>query len=91
MEISANKIHDSILIVHINIESLIKHFDDFKLFLKRLRKTAGVICHVSGYNGYFCNSKTRAGGSAIYVFGKLKIASTCLKIKSDGCEDVWIE
>ena len=83
-----------------------KHFDDFKLFLKRLRKTAHVIClsetrlneqnmktcHLSGYNDYFCNSKTRAGGSAIYLSAKLKCQHLPqIKIKSYGCEDVWIE
>ena len=83
-----------------------KHFDDFKLFLKRLRKTADVIClsetrlneqnmnicHLSGYNGYFCNSKTKAGESAILVSKKLECQHLPqIKFKSDGCEDVWIE
>ena len=42
-------------------------------------------------NGYFCNSKTRAGGPAIYVSEKLKYQHLPqIKIKSDGCKDVWI-
>ena len=83
-----------------------KHFDDFELILKRLRKTADVICfsetglneqnvnicHLSGYNGYFCNSKTGASESAIYFFEKLQCQHLPqIKIKLDGCEDAWTE
>ena len=41
---------------------------------------------------YHCNSETKAGGSAIFVF-KRSICQEMLqtKIKSRGCEDVWVK
>ena len=45
-----------------------------------------------GYNLYYCNSKTSAGGSAIYVSDNIKyqpLSKTKIKIKD--CEDVWVE
>ena len=45
-----------------------------------------------GCNLYYCNSKTSAGESAIYVSDNIKrqpLSKT--KIKITDCEDVWVE
>ena len=96
----------SILVVHINIVTLNKNFDSFKLFLNQFPKTVDVIClsetrltdrnvrfcDIAGYHFFYCNSKTRAGGSAIYVTDNLKCQQLCqIKIKTSGCEDVWVK
>ena len=41
---------------------------------------------------FYCNSKTRAGGSATYVTNNLKCQQLSqIKIKTSGCEDVWVK
>ena len=96
----------SALFVHLNIVSLDKHFGDLKLFLNRFAAKVEVLCisetrltdskvkfyELPGYNLYYCNSNTSAGGSAIYVTDNIKrqpLSHT--KIKVNGCEDVWVK
>ena len=41
---------------------------------------------------YCCNSVTRAGGVAIFIREELQCQQlSAIKIKADGCEDVWVE
>ena len=105
-ETLGNSKNDSILVVHINIVSLHKNFDSFKLFLNQFPKTVDVIClsetrltdrnvsfcDIAGYYLFYCNAKTRTGGSAIYVTDNMKCQQLSeIKIKTSGCEDVWVE
>ena len=49
-------------------------------------------CDIAGYHLFYSNSKTRAGGSAIYVTDNIKRQQLSqIKIKTSGCEDVWVE
>ena len=82
----AGPMKHSALIVHLNIVSLDKHFNDLKLFLNRLPKKVEVLCisetrltdskttfcELPGYNLYYCNSNTSAGGFAIYESDNIK-------------------
>ena len=105
-ETLGNSKNASILVVHINIASLHKNFDSFKLFLNLFPKTVDVIClnetrltdrnvsfcDIADYHLLYCNSKTRAGGSAIYVTDNIKCQQLSpIKIKTNGCEDLWVE
>ena len=103
-ETLSNSKNASILVVHINIASLHKNFDSFKLFLILFPKTVICLsetrltdrnvsfCDIAGYHLLHCNSKTRAGGSAIYVTDNIKCQQLSpIKIKTDGCEDLWVE
>ena len=102
----AGPMKHSALIVHLNIVSLDKHFNDLKLFLNRFPKKVEVLCisetrltdskikfcELPGYNLYYCNSKTSAGGSAIYVSDNIKCQPLSkTKINITNCEDVWVE
>ena len=93
----------SALFVHLNIVSFDNHFGDLKLFLNRFAKKVEVLCisetrltdskvkfcELRGYNLYYCNSNTSAGGSAIYVTDNIKCQpSSQTKINVNGCEDV---
>ena len=77
-----------------------------KLFLNRFPKKVEVLCisesrltdskikfcKLPGYNSYYCNSNTSAGGSAIYVSDNIKCQPLSkTKIKITDCEDVWVE
>ena len=49
-------------------------------------------CELPGYNLYYCNSNTSAGGYAIYVTDNIKCQPLSqMKIKVNGCKDVWVE
>ena len=46
-------------------------------------------CDIAGYHLFYCNSKTRAGGSAMYVTENIKCQLLSqIKIKTSGCADV---
>ena len=58
----------------------------------RLTDSKVKFCELSGYNLYYRNSNTNAGGSAIYVTDNIKCQPLSqTKMKVNGCEDVWIE
>ena len=45
-------------------------------------------CSITGYTSYYCNSETKAGGSAIFVFKCLKcqeILQTKIKLRLRRC------
>ena len=101
-----DSINESLLIVHVNIVSLDKNFDNLILFLNQISKPVDIIClsetrlndlnlgncNITGYTLYHRNSKTKAGGSAIFVSERLKCQEMSqTKIKSKGCEDAWVE
>ena len=49
-------------------------------------------CKLSGCSIFYCNSKTKAGGTAIFVADRLKCFQiTNIKLKSNSCDDVWVE
>ena len=93
------------LVVHINIVSLQKNFDDLKQFFSQFKRNVDVIClsetrlsdhnlsscFLPGYRLFYCNSKTKAGGSAIYVSDVIECKQLSIIINTDGCEDVWVE
>jgi len=105
-DVIANSVHGLICIIHINIVSLHKNFEVLTTFLTRFPKAVDVIClsetrlnnhnlshcKLPGYNLFYVNSISKAGGSAIYVSDNLKsIQLTDNKLKCNRCEDVWIE
>ena len=93
-------------VVHINIVSLLKIFDKLEPFLNQLPRQIDIIClsetrltsdkiamtNINGYNFFYCNSPTCAGGSGMYVSKRLKCRQLHQnKINCEGCEDVWVE
>ena len=105
-ETSVKVAKESITIIHINFVSLPKNFDALKLFLSQCVKAVDVICisetrltdskakfcNLAGYQLFFCNSNTRAGGSTIFVTDRLKSQQLAQnKIRTEGWEDVWAE
>ena len=104
-EISTSTIK-SVTDVHVNIVSIHKNYDTSKIFQSEFSKPVEVIClsktrlndrnlkHciIPGYNMYCCNLATRAGGAAIFIREELQCQQlSAIKIKADGCEDVWVE
>ena len=96
----------NLYVVHINIVSLLKNFDKLELFLNQLTRQVDIIClsetsqtsdkiamtNIHGYNFFYCNSPTCAGGSGMYVSKRLKCRHLHQnKINCEGCEDVWVE
>ena len=50
------------------------------------------LCSLSGYCLFYCNSKTKAGGSAIYVSDCIDCQQLDnVKNNGDGCEHVWVK
>ena len=93
-------------ICHVNIVSLNKNIDKLEEFLNKFSHLPDIICvsetrtnevnvkniNIPGYNFFFNNSSTRAGGAGIYIIDSL----TCRELLSfrmnvPACEDVWIE
>ena len=78
------------LIIHVKIVSLYKNFDNLRLFFNQIWKLVDIIClgetrlndrnlgncNITRYTLYHCNSKTKAGGLAIFVSERL----TCQEI-----------
>ena len=102
-ETTANPSSNSMLVVRTNIVSLQKNFDNLKQFFSQFKRNVDVIClsetrlsdhnlsccFLPGYRLFYYNSKTKAGGSAIYVSDVIKCKQLSIKISTDGCEDVW--
>ena len=69
-----------------------KTVDGICLSKTRLTDRNVSFCDIAGYHLFYCNSKTTAGGSAIYVTDNVKCQQLSqIKIKTSGCEDVWVE
>ena len=96
----------SLLICHINIVSLQKNIDKLEEFLSEFSKKIDIVClsetrlhehnvcnvNIPGYNLFYHNSPTRAGGAAIFVSNTLKCAElTYLKLNVSLCEEIWVE
>ena len=103
-EICSKSSFDSICILHVNIVSLNKNFDNQKVFLSRFSKADVlcfsetrlnnrnlVYCQLPGYKLYHYNSKTKAGGSAMLVADCLSSQQLQIRINSKDCEDVWVK
>ena len=105
-ETATNLANECVVIVHVNIVSLDKHFNDLQLLLNRFSYKVEVLCisetrltprnikycNLPGYTLYHYNSDTHAGGSAIYVSNDIKCHQLSqIKVKTDECEDVWVE
>ena len=105
-ETATNLANEYIVIVHVNIVSLDKHFNDLQIFLNRFSYKVEVLCisetrltprnikyyNLPGYTLYHYNSDTHADGSAIYVSNDIKCRQLLqIKVKTDECEDVWVE
>ena len=105
-ETATNPANESIVIVHVNIVSDDKHFNDLQLFLNRFSYKVEVLCisetrltprnikycNLPGYTLYHYNSDTYAGGSAIYMSNDIKCRQfSQIKVKTDECEYVWVE
>ena len=105
-ETATNLANECNAIVHINIVSFDKHFNDLQLFLNRFSYKVEVLCisetrltprkikycNLPGYTLYLYNSDTHAGGSAIYVSNDIKCRQLSqIKVKTDQCEDIWVE
>ena len=104
-EKTANPTFYSMLCVYFDIVSLQKNFDIFGQFLNQFKINVDGIylskaclsdhnlscCNLSGYCLFYCNLKTKACGSAIYVFDEIKTKQMSIKIITDGCEDVWVK
>ena len=105
-ETAINLANECIVIVHVNIVSLDKHFNDLQLFLDRFSNKVEVLCisetrltprnmnycNLPGYTLYHYNSDTHAGGFAICVSNDIKCRQLSqIKVKADECEDVWVE
>ena len=84
--------------------SLNKSIDELEEFQNKLSHFHDIICvtetrtnkinvkniNISGYNFFYSNSSTRAGGAGIYIIDAL----TCHELLSFlmiACENVWIE
>ena len=97
---------DSLLTVHLNIVSVQKNFDSFTAFLNQFIKPVDVVCisetrlkdhnlsncNLPGYKLFHCNTKTKAGGAAIFVADRLNCQQNSeIKTNANACEDVWVE
>ena len=84
----------NLYVVHINIVGLLKHFDKLELFLNQIPRPVDIIClsktrltsdkiamtNTNGYNFFYCNSPTRAGGSGS-MFPSAWGVANCIKTK----------
>ena len=99
-------VNNSLLIAHVNIVSLQKNFDRLNFFLNQFAKPVDILCrsktrlngrnlnycNLPGYNMFYCNSKTKAGRSAIYVADRQnchQILQT--EVNDKFCEVVWVK
>ena len=94
-----------LFVCHINIVSLIKNMEKLEEFLQNFSRKIDIIClsetrlkdakllsaNIPGYHMYYCNSKTMAGGSAIYVNCSINSQQLTYKICDENCEDTWVQ
>ena len=96
----------NVFLLHLNIRSLEKNFDDLYQFLITLTNQPHVISisetkikdmplsniSIPGYNFLHVNSCTNSGGVGVYISNAFQNRKINLNINSDysGCEDIWI-
>ena len=104
---SMQQVRDSnIFMMHINIVSLLKNYDKMMQLLSTFPHKLDAICisetrlkdhlvnsvHIPGYNLFYSNSCTSAGGAAIYVSDNLNARELLhYKLSISNVEDVWLE
>ena len=106
MHLNVIQLMNHCLLFMLILRAYIKNFDNLVLFFNQISKPVDIIClsetrlndrnlgnsNIAGYTLYHCNSETKAGDSAIFVSERLKCQEMLqTKIKSKGCEDVWVE
>ena len=98
---------DRLFALHVNIRSLQKKFNDFYHLLTELNTLANLIClsetrlkdtsnlrriNLARYNIVTKNSKTNAGGVAMYVSETLEYeVIQNYSINDPNCEDFWVK
>ena len=98
---------DRLFALHVNIQSLQKNFDDFYHLLTKLNTLPNLIClsetrlkdtsnlrlvNQARYNIVTKNSKTNAGGVAMYVSETLKYeVIQNYSINDPNCKDLWVK
>ena len=94
---------DSLILIHINIRSLNKNFDELYDFLQILPFTPDVIClfesrikdhpliniEISNYTFINTSPNSSAGGVSMYVQNKLKFKEE-KQFQLLGCESLWL-
>ena len=95
---------NDLLIVHINIGSILKNFNNLSHFLSQFSTSPDIICltetrlnknpliyiNIPGYQFVYANSTSLAGGVGIYVSAQIDF-DVYAKNKPDvHCEDLWI-
>ena len=95
----------SLFLLHLNIRSLQKHFDDLNQFLCMLPDQFHIIClsetrifnepkinvSLPGYSFYFSNSTTHVGGVGIFVSNSLHDKEvSSYNLNLTSCENEWI-
>ena len=95
-----------LLVLHVNIRSLQKNFDDLYQLICQFKHLPDIIClsetrlkdqvpinvNIHGYNFVNANSPTNAGGVGMYVSSNINYSTTkSFEIDNDGCENIWIK
>ena len=104
-DIKVNR-NDSIFILHLNISSLHKHFDELYELCVSLCYKPDILCatetrladvsliniSIPGYNFFHCNSPTMVGGVGVYLKQNIKVERTNKFIFNiNGVEEIWFE
>ena len=96
--------NSEIFLLHLNIRSLQKNFDNFYNFLTSLPTAPHVIsltetnikdkpiCNISipVYTFLHVNSLTNAGGVGVYINNNLHLKQINLSVKCATCKDIWM-
>ena len=95
-----------LLVLHVNIRSLQKNFDDLYQLICQFKHSPDIIClsetrlknqvpinvNIHGYNFVNANSPTNAGGVGMYVSSNINYSTTkSFEIDNDGYENIWIK
>ena len=95
-----------LLVLHVNIRSLQKNFDDLYQLICQFKYPPDIIClsetrlkdqvpinvNTNGYNFVNANSPTNAGGVGMYASSNINYSITkSFEIDNDGCENIWIK
>ena len=95
---------NDLLIVHVNIRSLTKSFEDLSHFLSQFSVPPDVICitetrlknasfvniSIPGYEFFFVNSFSLAGGVGVYVSSTIGFSVIVKNVINAGCENIWL-
>ena len=104
---SLNKLYgtrNDLFLLHINICSLSKNFEDLEEIISQLDKSPEIIAlsetrlktdnthHIKGYTFIQTNSTTNAGGVGAYIKENINFSiKHDLKLNASHTEDIWIE